>query len=186
MNIKSVHKKCPYENSIRTQLILKKINEGLTEEVNFDFCLKRWEGFCFDWVSCRPAEHVKLKNESPVNNKSLFFIFFLMNIRYISVWLKYWFCPVLKWIKGNGHLRSRLHYSLDAVLKTVSRGKRLFCRRAVLRIVAGWLWHQYERWTGVNMWQQGCLEEDIAVAGVREGEPELIELKMEKEGIDGK
>ena len=36
------------------------------------------------------------------------------------------------------------------------------------------------------MWQQGCLEEDIAVAGVREGEPELIELKMEKEGIDGK
>ena len=102
------------------------------------------------------------------------------------MWLKYWFCPVLKWIKGNGHLRSRLHYSLDAVLETVSRGKKLFCRRAVLRIVAGWLWHQCERWTGVNMRQQGCLEEVIAVAGVREGEPELTELKIEKEGIDGK
>ena len=88
---------------------------GLTEEVNFDFHLKRREGFYFDWVSCRPAEHIKLKNESPVNNKSLFFIFFLMNIRCISVWLKYWFCPELKWIKRNGHLRSRLHYSLDAV-----------------------------------------------------------------------
>ena len=31
------------------------------------------------------------------------------------MWLKYWFCPVLKWIKRNGHLRSGLHYSLDVV-----------------------------------------------------------------------
>lgn len=38
----------------------------------------------------------------------------------------------------------------------------------------------------MTMWQQGCLEELIAVVGIREGKPELIELKLEKEGVDGK
>ena len=38
----------------------------------------------------------------------------------------------------------------------------------------------------MTMWQQGYLEELIAVVGIREGKPELIELKLEKEGVDGK
>lgn len=33
----------------KTQALLKRINEGLAEEIAVDFHIQRWEGFYFDW-----------------------------------------------------------------------------------------------------------------------------------------